>query len=84
MVSTPRGLQLVQPRDRVGVPLGLVAPDFGIVGGISVDMMNTCSCMSVTPRSVVSMAPRAVFRLGTPPMLGRGAVAALSRRFAGS
>src|SRR5215210_3151582 len=38
---------------------------------MSGDMMKTCSCMSVTPRSVVSIAPRAVFRLGTWPMLGR-------------
>src|SRR5271163_701869 len=34
-------------------------------------MMNTCSCMSVTPRSAVSMGPRAVFSSDTKLMLGR-------------
>src|SRR5580693_3516569 len=33
-------------------------------------MMNTCSCMSVTPRSAVSMGPRAVFNSDMGPMLG--------------
>src|SRR5258708_7444927 len=34
-------------------------------------MMNTCSCMSVTPRSAVSMDPRAVLSSDTCLMLGR-------------
>ena len=63
------GLELVQPRDRVGLAFGLVAPAFGIVLRDFGGQMNTCSCMSVTPRSAVSMAPRAVLRSGTPPMV---------------
>ena len=53
MVSTPRDFEFVQSRDRIGLPFGLVAPHFGVVGVISGDKMNTCSCISVTPRSVV-------------------------------
>src|SRR5690242_2690066 len=34
-------------------------------------MMNTCSCMSVTPISVVLTAPEAVFTNDTQPTLGR-------------
>ncbi|EUA43076.1 hypothetical protein I552_7817 [Mycobacterium xenopi 3993] len=34
---------------------------------------NTCSCMSVTPRSAVLIGPRAVFSCGTTLMLERRA-----------
>src|SRR5690242_16150317 len=36
-------------------------------------MMNTCSCMRVTPSAAVSMDPRAVLSSDTPLMLGRRA-----------
>jgi len=37
-------------------------------------MMNTCSCMSVTPSSAVSICPRAVLSSDTKLMLSREAV----------
>ena len=64
-------LELVEPVDRVGHALRFVAPRFGVVLRDLGVIMKTCSCMSVTPRSAVSMAPRAVFSCGTPPMLPR-------------
>ena len=55
------GLQFVEPIDGVGFPFGFVAPGFRVVLTISVVMMNTCSCISVTPISVVLTGPEAVF-----------------------
>ena len=62
------GLEFVsEPRDHVGRALFLVAPQAsGSLFMISGSSTNTCSCISVTPRSAVSMAPRAVLRLRHP------------------